>query len=70
MKTVRLNVQGMTCDHCKSAVEKALTNQDGVRAATVHLQENAAEVQYDETRVSPEQMIAAVGEEGYDAGVA
>jgi copper chaperone len=70
MKSVRLNVRGMTCDHCRNAVENALQNQDGVQSATVHLQQGAAEVQFDPGRVSPEQLVAAVGEEGYTADVA
>jgi len=70
MKTTRLNITGMSCAHCVHAVETALKNQDGVRAATVHLKENAAEVEYDEARVSPEQLTAAVAEEGYGASIA
>jgi copper chaperone len=70
MTTTRLNVSGMTCGHCVQAVEKALRNQDGVRNATVHLDGGAAEVEYEEARVSPEQLIAAVKEEGYHAALA
>lgn len=70
MKNTRLEVAGMTCDHCVEAVEKALRNQNGVRNATVHLEEGAAEVEYDESAVSPEQLIAAVEEQGYDAAYA
>ncbi|MEX2570808.1 MAG: cation transporter [Gemmatimonadota bacterium] len=67
MKTTRLQVSGMTCGHCVSTVESALRKQRGVRNATVHLENGAAEVEYDETAVVPEQLIAAVGEEGYQA---
>lgn len=70
LKTVRLAVGGMSCSHCQQAVEKALKNQDGVRSATVHLDEGAAEVEYDDARVSPEQMAAAIRDEGYEAGIA
>jgi copper chaperone len=70
MKTTRLQVSGMTCGHCQAAVEKALLGQSGVRNATVHLEKGAAEVEYEEGRVSPEQLIAAVEEEGYRAAVA
>ncbi|HEU0299721.1 MAG TPA: cation transporter [Longimicrobium sp.] len=69
MKTVRLNVEGMSCSHCQAAVEKALQNQGGVRSATVHLQEGAAEVEFDPAAVSPEQLAAAVTAEGYRADV-
>ena len=67
MKTTRLQVQGMTCGHCVSAVEKALRGQAGVQSASVHLESGAAEVEYDEASVRPEQLIAAVEEEGYAA---
>ncbi len=70
MKTVRLAIEGMSCGHCRDTVEKALRNQDGVTAATVHLDANAAEVEFEETRVSPEQLVAVVEEEGYRADVA
>ena len=67
MKTTRLAIEGMTCGHCALTVEKALTSAPGVRAATVHLSSGAAEVEYDEHAVSPEQLMAAVKEEGYAA---
>ncbi len=67
MKTTRLQVSGMTCGHCREAVEKALRVRDGVRNATVHLESGTAEVEYEEERVAPEQLIAAVEEEGYSA---
>jgi copper chaperone len=70
MKTTRLQVTGMTCNHCVSAVEKALRNRPGVRNATVHLESGAAEVEYEEGAVAPEQLIAAVEEEGYSAVLA
>jgi copper chaperone CopZ len=70
MTTTRLKIGGMTCGHCVDAVEKALRNQDGVRNATVRLDEGAAEVEYEEGRVAPEQLVAAVEAEGYSAGIA
>jgi len=69
MKTTRLEVSGMTCNHCVSAVEKALRNQPGVRNASVDLGAGAAEVEYDESAVAPEQLVAAVSEEGYTAAI-
>ena len=70
MKTTRLKVSGMTCGHCAEAVGKALRNQPGVRNATVHLDAGAAEVEYEERDVAPEQLIAAIEEEGYAASFA
>jgi copper chaperone CopZ len=70
MKTTRLKIDGMTCDHCVSAVEKALRNRPGVRNATVHLDAGAAEIEYEDGAVSPEQLAATVADEGYPAEVA
>lgn len=70
MKTARLNVAGMTCGHCVDTVEKALRNSTGVRNATVHLDSGAAEVEYEETAVVPEQLVAAVRDSGYEAQIA
>ena len=70
MKTTRLKISGMTCGHCAETVEKALRNRTGVRNATVQLDACAAEVEYEEREVAPEQLIAAVEEVGYAAGFA
>lgn len=70
METLRLTIEGMTCSHCQAAVETALRGQPGVRAATVYLQDGSAEVEYDPAAVSPDQLTAAVEEEGYAATAA
>ncbi len=70
MTSTRLKIDGMTCGHCVKAVEKALHNQPGVRNASVDLENGAAEVVYEEAEVAPEQLIAAIQEEGYAATIA
>ena len=70
METIQLNITGMTCGHCQSAVQNALRRQAGVRAATVDLEGGTARVEYDPAAVSPDQLAAAVAEEGYTADVA
>lgn len=69
MKTTRLKITGMTCGHCKAAVERALRSQPGVQNATVDLAGGGAEVEYDERDVAVEKLIEAVVEEGYSAVV-
>lgn len=39
-----LKIEGMTCNHCKMAVEKALKGVPGVTAAQVDLAKNQAAV--------------------------
>jgi copper chaperone len=70
LTTTRLRIEGMTCGHCKAAVENALRGQAGVRSATVDLQAGAAEVQHEEGGVDAGRLVAAVREEGYEAAVA
>jgi copper chaperone len=70
METIRLEVTGMSCGHCQSAVQNALRRQRGVRAATVDLEGGTAQVEYDPSAITPEQLTAAVAEEGYTATVA
>jgi Copper chaperone len=44
MSQTTLKIEGMTCGHCKAAVEKALKSVAGVTAATVDLQKKEAAV--------------------------
>lgn len=64
--TITLQVQGMTCGHCKAAVTNALQALDGVSRVEVHLQEGTVDVEYDETKVSIEKLKEAIEEQGYD----
>lgn len=61
-----LNVKGMTCGHCKSAVEGALKELKGVSEVKVDLDAGTAEVTYDKSQVAEEAMRDAVEEQGYD----
>lgn len=66
METTTLKVEGMTCGHCKQAVEKALTDLEGVQSASVVVDKGIADVSYDTSMVSLQEMKAAVEEQGYD----
>ena len=57
-----LNIKGMTCNHCKSAVENALKSVDGVNNVEVDLENGVARV--DGAAVASD-MIQAVEAEGY-----
>ncbi len=59
-------VTGMTCGHCKSAVESAIRATDGVTAANVDLQAGKAVV---EGQFADSSIVAAVEEAGYEAVV-
>ncbi|RCW69793.1 copper chaperone CopZ [Saliterribacillus persicus] len=61
-----LEVKGMTCGHCKMSVEGALNELEGVNSAEVDLKEDKVMVNYDESKVSIEEMESAIEEQGYD----
>jgi copper chaperone len=62
---IELNVTGMTCGHCKAAVEGALKQISGVKVVVVNLEQGQAIIEGENLDVS--QLIAAVVEEGYAA---
>jgi copper chaperone len=64
MQTVTLNVKGMSCGHCKSAVENAV-QKAGARA-TVDLAGGTVAIEYDETKVTLDQLKQAIEDQGYD----
>lgn len=67
MTTETIKVEGMSCDHCKHAVESALTNLDGVSTADVNLDAGNVKVDYDDNKVSMTNMKGAIEDQGYDA---
>ncbi|MDR1563451.1 MAG: copper chaperone CopZ [Oscillospiraceae bacterium] len=66
MKEAVIKVEGMMCEHCVSAVTKAVTALQGVAAVTVSLEAGTATVQYDPAKVSVEEIKAAIEDQGYD----
>ncbi|MDP9496902.1 MAG: cation-translocating P-type ATPase [Actinomycetota bacterium] len=61
-----LPVQGMTCASCANRVERKLNKIEGVQASVNYATERAS-VEYDEQRVRPEDLVAAVESAGYTA---
>ena len=59
-----LSITGMTCGHCKKAVEDALQGVAGVEKVSVDLDQGSASI---EGKAELSQLIAAVLEEGYGA---
>lgn len=67
--SVSLHVEGMTCASCKVAVRTALTKLDGVKDAIVDVAKKSATVDYDPTKVTPQQLVDAVNRLGYRASL-
>ncbi|HZK25128.1 MAG TPA: copper ion binding protein [Oscillospiraceae bacterium] len=65
-ESLTLSISGMTCNHCKLRVEKALKTLTGVESVAVDVQAGRAEVQYDPAQVSGESLKTVVTEAGYE----
>ncbi len=67
MKYQELKISGMTCMVCSGRIERVLSNMEGVTSAAVNLTVGIASVHYDETCVSPDDMIAEIINMGFEA---
>jgi len=65
MKTMILRVDGMSCEHCSSAVEQAVTSINGVVSVGVSLDTKEVSVKCDEA-VTAEAVKNAIEDQGYD----
>ena len=63
---VTLNVQGMSCGHCVSSVEKSVGNLDGVKEVKVHLESGEVDVSFEEDKVSLDVIKETIDDQGYD----
>lgn len=65
MKKVLLKIDGMTCSACSSGLEKYLNKQDGIKTAVVNLVMNNANIEYDEKKLTLEQVEKFVEKAGF-----
>ncbi|GAC1516662.1 MAG: hypothetical protein NVS1B4_12840 [Gemmatimonadaceae bacterium] len=63
METLNLAIDGMSCDHCVRAVNRALDNIDGVAVEDVAV--GSARVTYDPKRVKSAAILDAITAEGF-----
>ncbi len=65
MKTLVLQISGMTCDHCAGAITHAITALEGVENVSVDLMSATVHVELDEKLCAAPQLIDAVRRAGY-----
>ena len=59
------DVAGMSCGHCKAAVEDELNELSGVEKANADVARGTVEVSYDEGTVTTEDLLGAIQKAGY-----
>ncbi len=63
MTEIKLAIEGMSCNHCLNAVNRALSRLAGVRIKSVVI--GRADLEFDPELVSPVGIVAAVEEAGF-----
>lgn len=69
IKTVTINVKGMHCDSCSEGLTAVLGKLEGVKEAKVTYDPNDAVIEYDESKVTVEDILAKIKDAGYSAKV-
>jgi copper chaperone len=69
MHTDVLKVEGMSCEHCKNAVLKAVGGLNGVEKVDVSLEAKEVKVEYNADLVTLDAIKESIEEEGYTVGV-
>lgn len=60
IEKAKLDIVGMSCTACEESVDYALKSENGVVSATSSYKTGTAYVEYDKTKVNPEQLKRAV----------
>jgi Cu+-exporting ATPase len=69
LKTIQIDVGGMTCAACQSHVQRALARTPGVKQAAVSLMTGEATVAFDPQIIAPAALIEAIVDTGYEAQI-
>ncbi|PIO04756.1 copper-translocating P-type ATPase [Candidatus Woesearchaeota archaeon CG08_land_8_20_14_0_20_43_7] len=69
MEKITLALSGMHCASCATIVNKGLSKTDGVVSSNVNFSTEKATVEYDEKKVSVDDLIAVVKKSGFTAGL-
>ncbi len=61
----KISIEGMTCNHCVMAVKRELSKLASLQVKDVSI--GSASFSYDETKITPHDIEAAIEEAGYKA---
>ena len=66
MTSLTLNVPDISCGHCKTSIEGAVTELTGVASVEVAIEARTVDVAYDDDAVTREAIVAAIEDVGYE----
>lgn len=65
MNTLNVKIKGMHCEACASGITLYLGSQEGVSKADVSWKEGKGTFEYDQAKISEEQIMNGIEELGY-----
>jgi len=65
MKTINLNITGMTCASCSASVQRKLDQVKAITSASVNIVTEKAEIKFDETKIGKTEIIKIIEKAGY-----
>lgn len=65
MKNLKLSIGGMQCASCAQIIEMSLKELKGIKSVLVNSKNNTANVEFDETQISPDNIKKSITKLGY-----
>lgn len=66
MQTMKLKIEGMTCQGCVRSVQQALQHLPGVDKVMIDLAQGTATIDYQEGKLDPQSCIQTIENAGFD----
>ncbi len=67
MKKTIFKIKGMHCTSCSMMIDGNLEDTDGVKSARTNYAKQQTEVEFDETKISSNNLLEIVKKTGYEA---
>lgn len=66
MTALTLNVPDISCGHCKSSIEGAVNELQGIDKVEVHIDARTVDVAFDDALVNRDAIVGAIEGQGYE----
>jgi copper chaperone len=66
IQNIRLQVKGMSCQHCVNNISETLSGLEGIGSSIIDLETKTVNIDFDPAVVRMETIIDAIEELGYD----
>lgn len=66
MKDIQFNIEGMHCAGCSNRLERVLNNLEGIDSVSVSLENKAAKICYNETKITLKEIKKSIIDSGFE----